>query len=99
MSLWQRANTPEAYATQAGSRRPPTPQLQTMPASLVKGSRLQATNAKLVRPIIEIENVNMTFHVKARDLTVFENLTYKFRNAAFFPLSGHRASATAPCCA
>jgi NitT/TauT family transport system ATP-binding protein len=41
-----------------------------------------------MHPIIELENVNMTFHVNAKHVTVFEDLSYKIPERSFLSVIG-----------
>src|SRR5271165_5883957 len=50
--------------------------------------QVRTVDVKFMSPIIEIENVNMTFQINARQLTVFEDLSYKIPERSFLSVIG-----------
>jgi NitT/TauT family transport system ATP-binding protein len=81
-----RQHATSAYAAPVG--RPQTSDSQPAPETVFNGSPLPAAEAPSTRPIIQIENVNMTFHVNSRHLTVFEDLSYKIPERSFLSVIG-----------
>src|SRR5262245_29116407 len=80
--------TPDEATTSGPDTTTQSPDLRPVSLATEGNSQAPAAEAAFVRPIIEIDHVSMTFQVNDKQLTVFNDFTYKIPPRSFLSVIG-----------